>query len=187
MPREWGIVVERFALHGSRPRRWLPRGRSRFWVYFGRYKFGLTASFGRGIQVCERWFRGATTPVELVPHLRWEKPNMRRRQANPVTGDQRHLAAVETTHLRDLMPLVEHCCIRKYDDGEPREVGWFTVKTMGAAWVVQVKDPDSCTSFSAIGDSIDKALETAALLLAAEEAPWEPDTFLQAAKARKKK
>lgn len=107
----------------------------------------------------------------------------------PLTGTNgaKHLAAMETELFSRLMPLVEHCATRQYDDGEPREPGWFTVKTQGAAWCVQVKDPDGSCAFTAVAETLDKAFETAALLLACDEAPWEPDAFLAAAKARKKK
>lgn len=102
-------------------------------------------------------------------------------------GDVKHLAPVESNIFTNLMPLVEHCAIRRYDDGEQREPGWFTVKTQGSAWVVQVKDPDGAVSFSAVGQTLDNALETAALLLACDEAPWEPDRFLAGQKATGKK
>lgn len=102
-------------------------------------------------------------------------------------GDAKHLAPVETNRFSDLMSLVEHCAIRKYDDGESREPGWFTVKTQGSAWLVQVKDPDGAVSFSAVGQTLDAALETAALLLACDEAPWEPDRFLAQQRAAQKK
>lgn len=112
---------------------------------------------------------------------------MKRRQALTGPDGAKHLVAMETELFKDLLPLVEHCGVRQYDDGEAREVGWFTIKTQGAAWVVQVKDPDSACSFSVVASTLDKALETAALLLACDEAPWEPDAFLAGAKARKKK
>lgn len=112
---------------------------------------------------------------------------MKKRQAKSVMGDANHLAPLESERLRDCLSLVEHCAVRKYDDGDPRETGWITIKTQGAAWIVQVKDPDGCCSFSAVGETLDKALETAALLLSCDEAPWEPDTFLAAAAARKRK
>ena len=112
---------------------------------------------------------------------------MKKKSAKGGSLDARHLAPVETNLFRDLLPLVEHCCVRKYDDGDPREPGWITMKTQGAAWVVQVKDPDAACSFSAVGETLDKALETAALLLSCDEAPWEPDAFLAAAAARRKK
>lgn len=88
------------------------------------------------------------------------------------------LAKEGSVLLKDLPALVEHCCCRRYEDGDPREPGWFTVKTQGAAWVVQVKDPDSACAFSAVGDTLDKALESAELLLGCDEAPWEQDAWL---------
>lgn len=93
---------------------------------------------------------------------------------------------IETEKFKDLMPLVEHCAIRQYEDGTPRETGWITIKTAGAAWVCQVKEPDGGCSFSAVGETIDKAIETAALLLACEEAPWEPDQWLMRNGKKKK-
>jgi hypothetical protein len=112
---------------------------------------------------------------------------MKKRQ--PLTGKDgaKHLAAMESNLFGQMMPLVEHMALRQYDDGEARETGWLTIKTQGAAWCVQVKDPDGACSFTAVAESLDKALETACLLLACDEAPWEPDAFLAASKARKKK
>lgn len=91
----------------------------------------------------------------------------------------RHLAAVESNVFTKLPALVAHCAVTKYDDGDPRRPGWFTVKTMGSAWIVQVKDPDAALSLSATGQSLDDALILADLLLSSEEAPWEPDNFLK--------
>ena len=99
----------------------------------------------------------------------------------------KHLAPLETELLRDHLSIVEHIAMMQYDDGESREPGWITVRTTGAAWQVVVKDPDSASSFTAVGKTLDEALGTAALLLACEEAPWEPDTYLAASNARKRK
>jgi hypothetical protein len=90
----------------------------------------------------------------------------------------KNLAAVESEHFRDHLALVEHCCCLQYEDGSPRQPGWFTVRTSGAAWQVVVKDPDSCSSFTVVARTLDEALDSAALLLGCEEAPWEPDAFL---------
>lgn len=99
----------------------------------------------------------------------------------------KNLAALESETFRDLLPLVEHCCCLQYEDGEPRAPGWFTVRTNGAAWQCVVKDPDSASSFTTVAQSVDEALASAALLLGCEEAPWEPDQWLAATKARTKK
>jgi len=120
------------------------------------------------------------------PH-RWSYPSMKKRAAQTAPNDMRHLAAVESTIFSGLVPLIEHMAVKKYDDGDAREPGWITIKTTGAAWVVQVKDPDTSTSFSAVADTLDKALETAALLLSCDEAPWEADKWLADSAARRKK
>jgi len=112
---------------------------------------------------------------------------MKKRVSTADGGGGKHIASLESNYFHDLLALVEHCAVRQYDDGDPREPGWITIKTLGAAWIVQVKDPDSCCSFSSVAETIDKALETAVLLLGADQAPWEPDAFLAAAKAKKTK
>lgn len=112
---------------------------------------------------------------------------MKKRTAKKEMGDASHLAPIESDRFHDLLSLVEHMSVRRYDDGDPREPGWITIKTQGSAWIVQVKDPDACCSFSAVGETLDKALATAALLLSTDEAPWEPDTWLAQSAARKKK
>lgn len=91
----------------------------------------------------------------------------------------KHLAAVESNVFSKLMALVAHCAVTRYDDGDPRKPGWFTVKTMGSAWIVQVKDPDAALSLTATGQTLDDALCLAELLLSSDEAPWEPDPFLK--------
>lgn len=185
--KTWGIHANGLHLHRGRPRRYLPRGRGTFFVFLGHFKFELQFLFGKGI-----WARARSRRTDVLWDapgvIRWEKPNMKKRVAKgTVSGDAKHLAPMETNRLADVMPLVEHCCIRKYDDGDPREPGWFTVKTIGSSWAVQVKDPDGAVSFTAVGATLDQAMETAALLLACEEAPWEPDSFLASSKARKNK
>lgn len=98
-----------------------------------------------------------------------------------------HLAPLESAVFGKLFNLVSHCCVTKYDDGEPRQPGWFTVKTSGSAWVVQVKDPDGCCQMSAIGNTLDDALALADLLLGSDEAPWEPDPWAKRKATEKKK
>jgi hypothetical protein len=91
----------------------------------------------------------------------------------------RHLAPVESNTLHKFPSLVAHSCVTKYDDGDARIPGWWTVKTQGAAWIVQLKDPNACAQLQAIGETLDDALALAELLLSSESAPWEPDPFLK--------
>lgn len=101
--------------------------------------------------------------------------------------DLKHLAALETVLFGDRLSLVEHMALLQYEDGTPRLPGWITMKTQGAAWQVQVKDPDSCSSFAAVAPTLDGAIDTACLLLACDDAPWEADKWLTDALARSKK
>jgi hypothetical protein len=53
--------------------------------------------------------------------------------------------------------------------------------------MLNVKDPDTATSFTSVASCLDKCVETANLLLACEEAPWEPDVWLLKNKPKPKK
>lgn len=99
----------------------------------------------------------------------------------------RHLAAVESNLFAQLGSIVAHLAVTRYDDGDPRKTGWVTVKTQGAMWVVTAKDPDAAASITATGQTLDDALCLLDLLLGAEEAPWEPDAYLQNGKPGKRK
>lgn len=111
----------------------------------------------------------------------------KRQAAAPATA--KHLAAMESTVFGKLHPIVAHCCATQYDDGESRRPGWVTIKTMGAAWVIDVKDPDSCSCLRIVQQTLDDALALASILLESDDAPWEPDAWLaqQKAKDAKKK
>lgn len=114
-----------------------------------------------------------------------EFPSVKKRAVNPVSGDGgKHLAAMESDIFNQLLALIEHCALRQYDDGSPREPGYVTLRTTGAAWMLSVKDPDTATSFTSVAATVDKCLETANLLLACDEAPWEPDLWLLKSKKK---
>jgi hypothetical protein len=98
-----------------------------------------------------------------------------------------HIAPVESDVLSKFPSLVAHCSVCRYDDGDARKTGWFTIKTQGAAWVVQVKDPNACAQLQCIGETLDDALALAELLLSSEKAPWEPDMFLKRQNSSSKK
>lgn len=186
--KTWFLVWTGRRVPVRRGGRKLPRGKGLFWILKGDKKIVLDFVALKGI--CVRWIGPRLsvfdwTDTSLGRHF--ERPSMKKKSAAIGQSDSTHLAPMESEFFSKLQALVSHCAVRKYDDGDPREPGWFTVKTQGAAWVVQVKDPDSACSFSAVGETLDKALQTAVLLLECDEAPWEPDTFLAAAKARKKK
>lgn len=181
------VKVYRYALHGGRPRRWLPRGKALLKLTFGRRTYSVRVWGGRFLFIFG-WTDATLLSESWLNPGNWrETPNMKKKQAKTLGSDQKTLAPVESDVFHQLLPLIEHCCVRKYEDGDPRDPGWITIKTQGSAWVVQVKDPDGACSFSAVGETLDKALQTAALFLSSDEAPWEPDRFLQAQQTRSKK
>jgi len=94
---------------------------------------------------------------------------------------------VESDVFAKLHALVAHCAATKYDDGEPRKPGWFTVRTRGSAWEVEVKDPETACRLVIVQQTLDDALALAHVLLETEDAPWEPDQWLAAANAKNKK
>lgn len=98
-----------------------------------------------------------------------------------------HVAAIESDVFTKLGGLVAHCAELRYDDGTSRKPGWFTVKTLGAAWVVQVKDPDSACGLTLTAQTLDDALALADLMVSADDAPWEPDPWLKRQAASQKK
>jgi len=102
-------------------------------------------------------------------------------------GTAKHLAAMECSIFSSLPSLMAHCGVTRYDDGTPRQPGWVSIQTRGAAWIVTVKDPDAGAKLNATGNTLDDALALAELLLSSEEAPWEVDPFLQGQQKKKKK
>lgn len=187
--RHWWahVQVGPLRLHTGRPKRWTGRKGQTFYLRYGPRVYHLTGKPFKGICVVAMWDMCGRIGHLDPPTWKWEWPIMKRRSVKVGTEGVKHLAALESRILDGMLSLVEHCAVRQYEDGEQREPGWFTVKTQGAAWCVQVKDPDGCCSFTAVAETLDKALETAALLLSCDEAPWEPDRFLASSKASKKK
>ncbi len=185
MPKTWTIHSYTDHLHSGRVCRTLPKGRSQFFITKGKYVFELTAKSRKGICCTAQWLRTDRLYGRAAVMNEWEFPSMAIKKRQVTKSDVSHLAAVESVLFSQHMALVEHMALRKYDDGSDRETGWVTIKVVGAAWAVQVKDPDSATSFTAIGDTLDKAFDTANLLLACDEAPWEPDSWLMKSKAEK--
>jgi len=121
------------------------------------------------------------------PNVRWRTPNVKKKAGPTSPSGERHLAAVETALLANLMPLVEHMAVTRYDDGDPRVTGWLRLGTLGAAWTLDVKDPDTEMSFRLVDSGLDRVLENASLLLACDEAPWSADPYLKRKGPPKKK
>lgn len=174
-------------LHSRRPWQWCSSRAVFFYVQCGISRFLLTSKPFHGMCVTAVWKRFIDTRCPPAADLEVEFPSMAIKKRENRAKDIKHLAPVESTIFEGLLSLVEHMCLMQYEDGSPRLPGWVTVKSQGAAWAVQVKDPDSCTSFTAVGPTLDSAFETAALLLSCDDAPWEADRWLADAATRAKK
>lgn len=173
---------------GTRPRCQLPPFRKA--EYFIRWRgctIRLTWLPFNAICVTDWWKPARVWCSSDPPVFRWERPSMKKRTAAAAGDADRNLVELSSKVFREHLSLVEHCACRKWDDGEPRNPGWFTVGTSGASWTVTVKEPDAAMSFRVVAPTLDQALDTAALLLACEEAPWEPDRFLAQQQGKKKK
>lgn len=133
-------------------------------------------------------YRMATSGREDVKINHWKVKEMKKVKA-PKSGDGAvdFLCSPKSEIFKMVPALLSHITTTRYDDGEARTPGWWTIKTMGASCCIQVKDPDSCMSFQVLAQTVDDALVTADALLAAEQAPWEPDRWLAQNKPRSKK
>lgn len=118
----------------------------------------------------------------------WGEMSMKKRKPRDVSaGTPVHLAPLECAVLAQHHSIVKHCAITRYDDGDPRQVGWVSIRTVGGVWQVEAKDPDTCQFLRVQQPSLDDALTLLALLLDSEDAPWEHDAWAARQKPRQKK
>lgn len=171
----------------------LPRhtvGRSEVWFEVHRGRYVLTVQFRPWRGLCCRSVRilgeDPNSRLLVIPPPEFSMKKVLENSA-AVACTAAHLAAIDCTAFSQFPALVAHCCVVRYDDGDARQPGWFTVKTRGAAWIVQVKDPDSCCQLQATGNSLDDAMALAELLLSSDQAPWEPDLWLKRQNGKSKK
>lgn len=116
-----------------------------------------------------------------------EMQAVKKKKKADATPTAKHLAPMETHLLRDHLPILEHCAATQYEDGDPRKPGWITLRTFGATWQLEIKDPDTLQMMRITQPTLDDALTMAALLLASDDAPWEVDTWaMQQSKKSKK-
>ena len=171
-----------------RPKHWIPRRKTWYILRLRAKDIVVCYVPFRGFQARSVLRRGGALVDRLVvfapPEFSMKKVQPGKQSSE---GGASHLAAMETNVFAKLSSLAAHVAVTRYEDGTPRRPGWFTVKTLGAAWVVQVKDPDSCCQLQTTSQTLDDALALADLLLGSEEAPWEPDPWLQRTETQKKK
>lgn len=172
----------------NRPRRWVPPFRKS--VYYIRHRsctIRLTWAPFVGMAVTALWRPSPLWSPSDPPSFSWEFHAMKKRSVPAGADGEPNRVEMASAVLKGHVSLVEHCACTRWEDGTPREPGWITIGTSGSSWTVTVKEPDACASFRVVAPTIDQALDTAALLLACEEAPWERDRFLEEQRKRKKK
>jgi len=129
--------------------------------------------------------KGVPPRPRVIPFVGYRTMKKVNLAGSSETGGASHVAAIESNVLSSLQPLVNHCCVTRYDDGTVRTPGTVQLRTQGSAWAIQVVDPDSCAFFTALGNTVDEALALASLLLESESAPWELARWLMAKKSKK--
>lgn len=166
--------------------RWLPQKRMSLWVLRGCFELKCWYVPLRGLY--PEWSRRSDQSDRPPVVYRTPEIVMKKRTGSAASspGDgPSHLAPLLTKNLEKLPNLVLHCCVTKYDDGDPRVPGWLSVRTQGSAWVVTLKDPDTATQMQCLGNTLDDALALADLMAGSEDAPWEIDQWAKRMGAKK--
>ena len=167
------------------PRQWTPRRKAWYEFLTPSYVVVVCYTPFRGFCVRSVYPRGGSPLDRLLvfppPEFSVKRVELRQQASGKTLT---HLAARDCAALGDFPNLKAHAAVTRYEDGSSRKTGWWTVKTQGAAWCVQVKDPDSCCSFVATAQTLLDAFALADLLLGSTDAPWEPDPFLKKQKGK---
>lgn len=185
MPEPRKLLTRTRRRASTRPSQWLPRRIVWFDLLLTKVVVRVQHTPFRGYCIRSVFPRGGSQLDRLFvlppPEFSVKRIELRKQASQ---GGASHLAAVETDVLGRLPNIVAHCAVTRYEDGSSRAPGWVMLKTQGAAWIVTVKDPDSCCSLRATANALDDALALADLLLGTEDAPWEADAFLQQGKKK---
>lgn len=166
------------------------RGRRPLVVYRAHYREYLYACPGRRWRLTwgpwdgywvESWARIVNGQVASFgffdkKELTMKRPDPRRNMggSGPV-----HLAGVESEVLRILPQVVAHLTHIRWDDGQPRQPGTVTLRTRGAMWVAEARDFDSAARLVVTASTVDDVLVLLDQMLGSDDAPWEPDRFLE--------
>lgn len=180
-------TAERVRSRWRRRSKWLPKHYMQLSVKRGGFLLRCWYNPGRGLYPAwSKWTdrRDAHAVVYRYPEMDVKK---RTAVASPAPGDgPKHLAPLTSKNFQSLPNLVMHCCVCKYDDGDPRQPGWLSIRSQGAAWVVTLKDPDTGTQMQCLGNTLDDALALADMMAGSDDAPWEIDPWAKKQASKKK-
>lgn len=187
LPKVSSTIVRTWAWKAPRKGQGASKGA---WVKLIRRRnlwFELTSVPWVGMAVTALWNESRGSRFQRPPDQRWELPEVKKKSSVAAGSPDRHLAALESSLFAQHLPLLEHCAVVRYDDGDPRVTGWLRLGVLGGAWTLDVKDPDTEMSFRLVDQSVDKLFDAAALLLACDEAPFQADPYLKGRNGKKKK
>lgn len=187
MRNDRSCTVGRRASRARRPCQWSPHDDYWLRMRWSRFKLDLFHSRRRGYYpVTLTTYRGSDV-VRVSNYVPPELNVMKKKVLETAPeGQFKHLAPMESKVLMSFDQIIAHCAVVRYDDGDARKPGWIVLKTLGSAWMLEAKDPDTCCRMTASAGTLDDALTLMDLLLGSEQAPWEPDQWLRQAQAKKK-
>lgn len=173
MGREWFIIGGGGHWSGHRPRAWRPMGTGSFLVLTGSGTFVMRFLPFRGIGRAA-WFPERCSPGTSLggPGATWGRTDVKKVKFSD-RSSVKHLAALESNAFSSMLPIVEALAVLVYEDGSPRAPGYLGLWSQGATWFARITDKDAGAQLTCEGRTIDEALGTLALLLTAEDAPWE--------------
>lgn len=174
MPKEWFVMYSSRRWCGKRPSQWLPMGTCRYRILTDHWYVVISVKPFRGAFVVEKrraaWCRTGQ-PHELLEAR--ERPSVKKVKLADRSAVSR-LAAQDTEYFADHGAIVDALSLLQYDDGSPRQPGYLGVWTQGSTWVVRITDKDADAQLTCEGRTLDEALDTLALHLGSDKAPWEP-------------
>lgn len=171
----------------QRPRRWAAKDWRGAILPVGRMDWHLAFKRGWGVTIWAIGKEGKFVPFWPLAEWYGDLEMIKKRKAQSEGAHATHLAPMESDILSKCHSLVQHCAATQFDDGTPRKPGWFTIRTRGSAWEIEIKDPETCSRLVVIQQSLDDALALATVLLDSEDAPWESDPWLSKAQGASKK
>jgi len=180
------VVSTRNAWHGRRVCRWSPlRGERWLRILLPRAWWLVQWLPREGWWITSAGEAGTPYDVPTYSSPRYQSDRMKRRQAAEPGKAVVQALPSTSLHWPKLPTIREFITATSYDDGSARQPGYLTVRNRVTTMEVTLYDPDSASRMVCRGSSLDEALILAEKLLGVEEAPWEPDNYLQQQLTRK--
>lgn len=145
--------------------------------------------YRRGFGYSAAWVERAGRRVEMYESPLWWDgvKNMKRRRSEVTQDSGVAVASLDVKKWVELLPIIQHLAVRRYDDGEARTPGTITLRTIGSLWQAMCKDPDTRQEMPVVAQTFEDLLFLTAATLDAPDAVWQPDPWAEKMFAQKKK